>query len=360
MADKLGAVVIGTGFGFLTHMRALREAGYEVHALVGRNSEKTAERAKRGGVPHGLTSLDEALALPGVDLVTVATPPHTHLEIVTQACKAGKHVVCEKPLARNADEARQMLAAAEKAGVHHMVGTEFRWSTPQALATRAIRDGAIGEPRLVTFMLHQPMLANPSGEVPDWWSRADEGGGWLGAFASHLIDQIRVTVGEFEGVSASLRVTSDRDWTAEDTFSIHFRCKSGCEGIIQSTAGAWGPGLGATRFAGSTGTLWIDGADVWVADKSGQRKLDVPDDLLLPPPNPPDADLLVTAYDMMHSMGIDIGPFAKLFERMAAKIRADAAPDDPPLPSFADGAAVMAVLDAVRRSSAERAWVAIE
>ena len=60
----LGAVVVGTGFGFLTHLRALREAGYDVHALVGRDPEKTRARAERGGVAHGLTSLEEALALP--------------------------------------------------------------------------------------------------------------------------------------------------------------------------------------------------------------------------------------------------------------------------------------------------------
>ena len=83
----LGAAVIGTSFGVLTHLRALRNAGFEVHALVGRNPEKTAERAARFGVPHATTRLEEALALPGVDLVTIATPPHTHAEIAIAACE---------------------------------------------------------------------------------------------------------------------------------------------------------------------------------------------------------------------------------------------------------------------------------
>ena len=70
--DNLGAIVVGTGFGILTHARALRAAGFDVVGLVGRDPEKTAERAKGAGIPNALTSLSEALALPGVDVVAVA------------------------------------------------------------------------------------------------------------------------------------------------------------------------------------------------------------------------------------------------------------------------------------------------
>src|SRR5947208_12145421 len=105
----LGAVVVGTGFGCLTHLRVLRAAGFDVLALVGRDPDKTAERAQRFDVPHALTSLADALELPGVDAVTVATPPHTHAPLVLGAVAAGKHVLCEKPFARDASEARHML-----------------------------------------------------------------------------------------------------------------------------------------------------------------------------------------------------------------------------------------------------------
>src|SRR5687768_14373055 len=94
-----GVVVVGTGFGCLTHVPALRDAGFEVKALVGRDPDRTATRAKRFDVPLALTSYDEALALDGVDAVSVVTPPHTHADLVVQACEAGKHVVCEKPFA---------------------------------------------------------------------------------------------------------------------------------------------------------------------------------------------------------------------------------------------------------------------
>ena len=253
-----------------------------------------------------------------------------------------------------------MRDAADAAGRIHLVGTEFRWSTGQAVATRAIHAGLIGEPRLVTYLLHQPMLADPSGEVPAWWSQSEEGGGWLGAYASHVIDQLRHMLGEFEGVSASLGVVSDRNWSAEDTYSVHFRTRGGAEGVLQSTAGAYGPPLVASRVAGSKGTLWVEGDAVHVADASGQRTLEVPDDLVGAAPKPPDADLLVTAYDMMHSMGIDLAPFTRLFQVLAARMRGEGGDEDPAPATFEDGAAVMAVLDAIRRSSREHSWVAVE
>jgi predicted dehydrogenase len=353
------AIVIGTGFGYITHLRALREAGFDVVGIVGRNAEKTADRAKRAGC-QGLTSLDDALALPGVTVVSVATPPHTHLEIVSKAIAAGKHVVCEKPLARNAEEANQMADAAEKAGVQNLVGTEFRWATGQAVATRAIHEGVIGEPRLATFMMHQPGLADPKSEVPSWWSDASEGGGWLGAYASHVVDHMRHMFGEFEGVSASLGVTSDRDWTAEDTYTVHFRMRSGLAGVLQSTAGAWGAPLFAARVAGSRGTLNIEGDNVVVEDANGRRILEVPADLVNPAPDPIESDIIVTAYDMFHSMGIDIGPFTRLFEVLKARIEGKGGNEDPAPGTFRDGAAVMAVLDAIRRSSREHIWVPIK
>ena len=98
-----GAVVVGTGFGCITHVRALRAAGFEVVALVGRDPDKTAERARLFDIPVSLTSVDEALLLDGVGAVTIATPPHTHAAIALAAIAAGKSIICEKPFARDAD-----------------------------------------------------------------------------------------------------------------------------------------------------------------------------------------------------------------------------------------------------------------
>jgi predicted dehydrogenase len=360
VTQSLGGLVVGTGFGVLTHVRAMRRAGIEVKGLVGRNPEKTAERAEKVGIPNAFTSLDEALALPGVDVVSVATPPHTHMEIVLAAIAAGKHVVCEKPFARDLEEARRMLGAAEEAGIVHMLGTEFRWSTGQAHATRAIHAGVIGDPKLATFILNVSVLADPAGEVPAWWSDREEGGGWLGAYASHVIDQLQVTLGRFRGVSASLDLLSDRDWSVEDSYTIHFRTVTGVDGILQSAAGGWGPPVICSRFYGSKGSLWIEGDRIKVADSSGVRILETPEDLANDPPEPPRAEFMVTMYEHLHAAGFDLSPYTKLFETMGTLIRDRNAPVDPAPATFADGVAGQAVLDAVRRSSAERRWVEID
>jgi predicted dehydrogenase len=361
MADSgLGVAVVGTGFGCLTHVRALRGAGFEVRALVGRDPDRTAERAKRFEIPNAETSLAAALALPGVDAVSVATPPHTHGPLVLEAVAAGKHVLCEKPFARDTAEARTLLAAAEQAGVVHMLGTEFRFATGQALMARAVADGVIGAPKLATFLLHLPLLAADAAEVPDWWSDADQGGGWLGAHATHVIDQIRVTLGEFTGVSASLPRLSHPDWTVEDTYTVHFRVASGAEGILQSTAGDWGPISALSRIAGTAGTIWTEGDTVQVADGSGTRALPVPDDLVVGVAEPPASDLLVTAYDWLHSTGIDLGPYTRLCEVFRDAILGHPVPTDPPPATFADGVANMAVIDAIRRSAREQTWIPVE
>src|SRR6185295_14645636 len=113
----IGAVVVGTGFGSRVHVPALRAAGFDVVALVGRDADRTQRRADRLNVPRGLTSLAEALSIPGVAAVTIATPPDTHAALAIEAARANCHVLCEKPFALDAAEARAMLDAATTAGV---------------------------------------------------------------------------------------------------------------------------------------------------------------------------------------------------------------------------------------------------
>jgi predicted dehydrogenase len=357
----LGVVVAGTGFGAFTHVRALRGAGFDVRALVGRDPGKTAARARAVGVPLALTSFDDALALPGLDAVTIATPPHTHAALTYAALDARKHVLCEKPLARDPAEADAMLTAAEHAGVVALLGTEFRFDPGQALLARVVRDGLVGEPRMATILMHVPMLADPASEVPAWWSDAAQGGGWLGAHGSQVIDQVRVTLGEFERVSASVVHLGVHDWSADDGFVVHFRMRSGVAGVMQSTASDWGPLLVETRVAGSHGTAWIDGvgAKVFVADANGTRRIDLPAELATAGPAAPPAELLHTAYEQMTGHGLDLGPYTRLAEHFAARITGEAPPPGPAPATFVDGVVDMTVLDAMRRAAASGATVEI-
>lgn len=355
----LRAVVLGTGIGCQTHVQALRRADFDVVALVGRDAARTAARAARVGIPHAGTSLADALARTDADAVIVATPPNTHAPLVLEAVAAGKHVVCEKPFARDKNEAARMLAAAEEAGVVHLVGTEYRWGTTQALAARAIAGGAVGTPRLATFILFGGFLAGPGAGVPDWWGTAEQGGGWLQAHAPHLVDQVRSSLGEFEGVSAALPRVSEHEWAAEDSFSVRFRLTNGVEGVFHESACDWGPPVMMTRVAGTAGTLWVEGGAVYVADADGTRQLPVPDDLLGPAADEPPMDLLVTAYDKMRSGGSEILPFTRLYDTFRQLINGKPVPGDPAPATFADGVAAMTVLDAIRQSAAEGNWVSV-
>jgi predicted dehydrogenase len=356
----LEAMVLGTGIGCQTHVHALRNAGFDVVALVGRDAARTTERAARTGVPAAFTSLTDALARTGVDAVVVATPPNTHAELVLEAVAAGKHVVCEKPFARDRAEALRMLAAAERAGVVHLVGTEYRWGAAQGLATRAIAAGAVGTPRLATFLLFGGFLAGADAGVPDWWGAAGQGGGWLQAHAPHLIDQVRSSLGEFAGVSAGLPRVAEHDWAAEDSFSVRFRLTNGVEGVMHESACDWGPPVFMTRVAGTSGTLWVEGGAVYVADATGTRQLPVPEDLAALPFDPPPADLLVSDYDRMRSGAGEIPPFTRLYQTFGGLINGRPVPGDPRPGTFADGVAAMAVLDAIRQSAATGgAWTAV-
>ena len=343
--------VVGTGFGCLTHVRALRAAGFEVAALVGRDPAKTTARAERFSVSRSATALGEVLD--EVDAVTIATPPHTHAPLVYDALAAGKHVLCEKPFARDAAEARELLAAAETAGVVNMLGTEFRFAPGQALVRRAVRAGAIGDVRLATFLLHIPLLAAADAEVPEWWSDSAQGGGWLGAQASHVIDQILSTLGPFARVSASLPQVVEHGWTAEDAYLVQFELRSGVAGVMQSVASDRGPMLFVTRLVGTRGTVWSEGDRVQVADESGTHTVPVPPELALAAPEPPPSDLLVTAYDLLHSTGIDVGPCTRLAAAFRAGIAGETFADDPPPATFTDGVAAMEVLDAIRQSAVQ-------
>ena len=216
-----GAVVVGTGFGARVHVPALRAAGFDIVALVGRDPARTARRAERLGVPISTTSLTDALARPGVEAVTIAAPPFAHVPLAIEACDAGRHVICEKPFALDATEAEAMVAAADRAGVTALVGHEFRWSPDRALTARALADGLIGEPRLATLVQYVPLVADPDARVPEWWNDPARGGGWLGASGSHIVDQVRTWFGDVSRASARCF----RPWPGGEAPRIPSRCR---------------------------------------------------------------------------------------------------------------------------------------
>ncbi len=362
-SSALGAVVVGTGFGVFTHLRALRNAGIEVRALVGRDAAKTQARAHLLEVPRACTSLRDALSDPAIQIVTIATPPATHAALVHEAVAAGRHVLCEKPFAMNLAEAQGMLAAAERAGIVHVLGVEFRFATVHELMRRTIASGAIGVPRQALFAWLVPFLSHPSAQTPPWWEDETQGGGFLGAWGSHLIDQVRVTLGEFVSVSARLQTLSGKPgMSADDSFTAQFRLAGGLEGVFVESMAAPGDMFGIVRVSGSEGAMWVEGVqgeELWVADRQGNKqRVAVPPELVLPPPVPfPHSELMQTAYEQAHAFGTDLAPYTRLVERMKARIEGRGLPDSPPLATFRDGVAGQAVIDAMRLSAREQIWV---
>jgi predicted dehydrogenase len=345
---KPAAVVVGTSFGCRIHVPALRAAGFEVAGLVGTNPERTFRRAQAAGVERTFTNLDEAIAKTGAKAVTIATPPHSHGPLTLAALARGCHLICEKPFARDTAEARTMQAAAERAGVMALVGNEFRWLPDRALVARAIADGLIGEPRFLTLTSYNPLVAAPDAKMPRWWFDETAGGGWLGAQGAHIIDQVRTWLGDFASLSGVTPTVSDRAAeAAEDSYVVRFTLKNGVEGVLQHTAGAWGPSAAMTRVAGTRGTLWVEGADVWLADRDGKRQLPVTPDLELPPAPPPSDD---PRKQFSH---FELGPYVRLAEALRAGVDGRDPKSAVPLPTFEDGVAAMQVIDAVRASAAQ-------
>ncbi len=340
--------VVGTAFGARVHVPALRAAGFEVVSLVGTDQDRTRRRADRVGVVGATTNL--AAVLPDVDAVTVATPPATHKLLVLEAVRAGKHVLCEKPFALGSTEARDMVAAAERARVTALIGHEFRWATDRAVLGRAIADGLIGEPRLATLVSYVSLVADRANRMPPWWFDRRLGGGWLGASGSHVVDQIRVWLGEFASVSASLPIVSDRSEfdrgvTAEDTFTVRARLINQCDVVLQQTAAAWGPMAGMTRVVGPEGTLWISGGRTFLATSTGEWELPVPEDLIL-------GEVAVSDDPAEAFTHLELGPYTRLCESLLNGVEGRPMAAAVPVPTFSDGLAGMRVLDAIRASAA--------
>jgi predicted dehydrogenase len=172
-------------------------------AVIAEVSDELArEAAVRYGYERSTGDWRTVIDDPGVDLVDIAVPNDQHPEIAIAAAEAGKHVLCEKPLARTAEEARAMRDAVVRAGVVHMVAFNYRRTPAVALARKLIDEGAIGRVRNFRGTYLQDWSNDP--DLPlSWRFRADvAGSGALGDIGTHVIDFARYLVGEVSAVNA--------------------------------------------------------------------------------------------------------------------------------------------------------------
>jgi predicted dehydrogenase len=179
----------------------------ELTAICGRNLERVEVVAAEHGIPHVYTDYREMLVSGVLDAVLVVTPDAMHYPITMAALEAGLHVMCEKPVALNADQALQMRDAAEAAGLVNMVNYTWRWVPPFNYVHQLIEDGYLGR-------CHHAHFQQQNGGALDgaygWRIDPEQGHGMLGDLGSHMIDLARWYVGDISRVSGHLTSFVDR------------------------------------------------------------------------------------------------------------------------------------------------------
>ena len=207
-----------------------------------------------------------------LDLVCIATPTFTHAPMTLGALEAGAHVLCDKPMAMDKDEAREMLERAQTLNRIHMIDHELRFNPTRQKIKELLDSGAIGEVRHVNIVNITPSWGNPASRPKgDWWSSEEKGGGRLGANGSHQIDLLRWWFGDVASVSGQVKtMVPDRigkntgeAWTATADDLSHFTLELH-SGALASVfmSGVARHNLGNhTQVFGSEGTILLSNDD---------------------------------------------------------------------------------------------------
>ena len=189
--SPVGIGIIGTGFARTTQIPGFRDCmGAKVVAVASRNRDRAEALAKEFGIEHVADDWQELVRHPDVDLVSIVTPPSTHMEIALAALDERKAVLCEKPMALNATEAGQMVEKAKAAGVLALIDHELRFLNSRRVMRGMLQTGAIGSVRHCNYVFRSD-YRGIADRAWDWWSDETMGGGALGAIGSHIVDSFR-------------------------------------------------------------------------------------------------------------------------------------------------------------------------
>lgn len=195
MKDVVRIGIIGAGFARTTQIPGFKNCeGAKIVAIASAHREHAEEVAREFDIPNVEDDWRGVVARGDVDLVSVVTPVVTHCEMTLAALDAGKAVLCEKPMAMNADEARRMMERAQEKDVLALIDHELRFLPGRIKMLEHLRQGKIGKVRHARLVLR----SDSRGDVNrpwDWWSDVTQGGGALGALGSHAIDAFRWLLG---------------------------------------------------------------------------------------------------------------------------------------------------------------------
>jgi predicted dehydrogenase len=247
--------IVGAGFMGSTHAAAWAETEAQVAGFVAETTDEAHLLADQYGAkvyPH-LTSL-----LAQVDVIDLCTPTHLHYGMVLQAAAAGKHVICEKPLALSVEQAREMLQACQRAGVRLLVAHVVRFFPEYALAKAAVDGGKIGKPGVIRLSRGS---YRPKKPVGNWFLDEAKSGGILMDLMIHDFDYARWVAGEVESVFAKKITTSQPDAGVDYGLAI----LKHTSGALSHIAGAWAypPPTFRTHLeiAGDAGLIEFDSDD---------------------------------------------------------------------------------------------------
>ena len=321
--------IIGRGWGERAQAPNFRDAGLEVVGIAGHD--------------HWRPVLDRS------DVVTIVTPPATHVEIATAALEAGKHVICEKPTAMNAAEAEKLLAVARAHPSQiAIIDHELRFLPSFRAARERIRD--LGGIRYAEVRYASPSRGDRS-RAWNWWSDASQGGGAWGAVGSHFVDALRYLGMEIEAVQAMLATIIDersgKKVTSDDFAAVHLRLSGGTLATMSFSAVASGPDE-PTAFTihGENGALRLTGEELLLAKPKANFERIAGGDISSRPGNSSGGAFGTGTYHL----------------GLALKRALDDGDRDAlaPAATFSDGLAQQRVLDAARRSHREGGrWVEI-
>ena len=380
--------MIGYGFMGAAHSVGWRQAPHmfelaadvEMAVVVGRNADAVAAAAAQWGWAESATDWRAVIARDDIDIIDIVTPGESHAEIAIAALKAGKHVLCEKPLANTVAEAEAMAVAAEEAasrGIRSMVGFTYRRVPAVTFLRDLIAQGRIGRVQQVRAAYRQDWLVDP--DEPLGWRLQKEhaGTGALGDIGAHIVDMTQFVTGlAIESVSGALdTIVTQRPLRAEGS-GLSGTASDGYGEVTVDDVALFTARLGngalasfeATRFAtGRKNALTIE-----VSGDKGALAFDLEDlnslyyyDRTQPNDRQGFTKILVTEathpyvsawWPAGHMLGYEHGFSHQVVDLVTAILDGT-----DPHPSFTEGLAVQRVLSAVEQSAGnESAWVRIE
>jgi len=275
---EIGVGMIGYAFMGKAHSNAFKKMPYifwppaaipRLITICGRHEASVAEAARRFGYEGYTTDWKQIIADDRIKIVDNGSPNYLHAEPCIEAAKAGKHVICEKPMARNAKEAKEMRDAVKKYGVKNIVGYNYRMAPAIVLAKNLIMDGKLGKIFHFRARYLQEWIAEP--DFPMIWKlrKAESGSGALGDLGAHIIDLGRFLCGEIKSVMSvmttfikerdNLETKQKEKVDVDDAFASVVEFDNGAIGTLEASRFCHGrKNFNIIEINGEYGSIWWD------------------------------------------------------------------------------------------------------